>query len=414
MPNAQSSQFVSATATGTDWRDTSKKILEFLKPVAADDKEFNLGFLYLSDRLADDAGSIVNLFQSVLSIENWVGCTGVGVCANGESHIDVPAISVMIGKFDESDFCVFPSLDKEDGQDSPVQEALKPWLDQNAPMMVLTHGNPLSDADPVHTVENLRGFTDGFLIGGLSSSRGAHTQIANKACVCDLSGAAFSMNVKIATALTQGCIPIGKTHTITRGENHVIEELDEQSALDIFEDDLRSMTMKKIEQNPDDIVLEIDEKTGKEIIPEQYQHLFKGEVHVAFPISESDQQDYLVRNITGMDTDSGTLMVSQNIEPGERILFVHRSEETTEQDLSRMLVSLRERIQKEEGHFDIKGAIYISCAARALDENGNQKSGEMQLIQEVIGDAPLTGFYAGGEILNGRLYGYTGILTLFL
>lgn len=36
------------------------------------------------------------------------------------------------------------------------------------------------------------------------------------------------------------------------------------------------------------------------------------------------------------------------------------------------------------------------------------------MIQQQLGDFPLVGFFANGEIYNGRLYGYTGMLTLFL
>ena len=39
---------------------------------------------------------------------------------------------------------------------------------------------------------------------------------------------------------------------------------------------------------------------------------------------------------------------------------------------------------------------------------------EIGLIREQLGDFPLVGFSAGGEISNARLYGYTGILVLFL
>ena len=39
---------------------------------------------------------------------------------------------------------------------------------------------------------------------------------------------------------------------------------------------------------------------------------------------------------------------------------------------------------------------------------------EAQVVQEAIGpDVPLIGIYANGEISNNRLYGYTGVLTLF-
>jgi small ligand-binding sensory domain FIST len=35
------------------------------------------------------------------------------------------------------------------------------------------------------------------------------------------------------------------------------------------------------------------------------------------------------------------------------------------------------------------------------------------MIRKTLGDFPLTGFFANGEIHHNRLYGYTGVLTLF-
>jgi small ligand-binding sensory domain FIST len=37
---------------------------------------------------------------------------------------------------------------------------------------------------------------------------------------------------------------------------------------------------------------------------------------------------------------------------------------------------------------------------------------ELQIIREQLGDIPLIGFFASGEICGDTLYGYTGILTL--
>jgi len=36
------------------------------------------------------------------------------------------------------------------------------------------------------------------------------------------------------------------------------------------------------------------------------------------------------------------------------------------------------------------------------------------MIQSALGDVPLAGFFGNGEISHNRLYGYTGVLTLFL
>ena len=37
----------------------------------------------------------------------------------------------------------------------------------------------------------------------------------------------------------------------------------------------------------------------------------------------------------------------------------------------------------------------------------------MQIIQHALGDVPLAGFFASGEIARHHLYGYTGVLTVF-
>ena len=34
--------------------------------------------------------------------------------------------------------------------------------------------------------------------------------------------------------------------------------------------------------------------------------------------------------------------------------------------------------------------------------------------RKALGDFPLVGFFCNGEISHNRLYGYTGVLTLFL
>jgi small ligand-binding sensory domain FIST len=36
------------------------------------------------------------------------------------------------------------------------------------------------------------------------------------------------------------------------------------------------------------------------------------------------------------------------------------------------------------------------------------------MISRTLGDIPLVGFFANGEISHNRLYGYTGVLTVFL
>jgi small ligand-binding sensory domain FIST len=38
----------------------------------------------------------------------------------------------------------------------------------------------------------------------------------------------------------------------------------------------------------------------------------------------------------------------------------------------------------------------------------------MQLVRRALGDVPLVGFFAAGEIAHNHVYGYTGVLTVFM
>jgi small ligand-binding sensory domain FIST len=58
------------------------------------------------------------------------------------------------------------------------------------------------------------------------------------------------------------------------------------------------------------------------------------------------------------------------------------------------------------------GAIYVSCAGRGGPHFGGP-SAEMHIVRRALGDVPLVGFFAGGEIAHQALHGYTGVLTVF-
>jgi small ligand-binding sensory domain FIST len=76
--------------------------------------------------------------------------------------------------------------------------------------------------------------------------------------------------------------------------------------------------------------------------------------------------------------------------------------------MSRMLDDLARR-----SHGRILGGLYFSCLGRGRNQFGND-SDELKMIRDRLGEFPLAGFFANGEISHDRLYGYTGVLTLFV
>ncbi|MCB9988538.1 MAG: FIST C-terminal domain-containing protein [Rhodospirillales bacterium] len=390
-----SEKFASASAAGTDWRDTARAVLEQLESLPADKDHYNLGILYISDHLAEDAGSIVTLFRSVTGIEHWVGSVGMGLCATGQDYVDTPALSVMVGRFDPDQFHLFSSVTM---QTEDVRDSLTKWKRTHTPMLVLTHGTPDAENDPEQLLSTLEQETYGFVTGGFASSHNQHLHFSDELFTEGLSGVIFSQDIPVASTIAQGCVPIGPEHTVTRGREGIIETLDDRPPFEVFAEDLRLYAASRAE-------------SGQAISESDLQDLFQGQVHIAFPVPGSDQQDYMVRNINGIDPDSGLIAVAKDVRSSQRLVFVHQNIETQRAGLSRTLLALRKRITDENGIFNPQGALYISCAARC---SGKQSTGDMEVIKEIIGEIPLTGFYANGEISNHHLYGYTGILILFL
>ncbi len=397
------------TATGADWRIVTRNLLEAYEAAPAPQADYNLGFLYVSDLLADDLPGMLDLIKSVTGIPHWTGTVGFGVCGNGVSHIDTPAASMLVGCFEKDSFRVFPPVDLVL---TAARTQLDPWLDAHDAMLTLVHGDPQGEGEASLVMAALDALTGGFIAGGMTESRRANLQIAETVVHGGISGVVFSSDVEVATTLTQGCAPVGPVHTITHAEGHFIAELDGLRSFDVFAEDLKNMALRSAGEDPASAAI-----TGA-VGPDEYQQLdpsvkslFSGDVHVAFPVQGSDQRDYLVRHITGLDPDSGILGVPNTVQTGEHLLFVHRDADTMRSDLIRTMTDLRDRLIREQGRCAPQGGIYVSCADRARKQGvGN----EMALIRNVLGDIPLAGYYAGNEISNRRLYGYTGVLILFL
>jgi small ligand-binding sensory domain FIST len=141
--------------------------------------------------------------------------------------------------------------------------------------------------------------------------------------------------------------------------------------------------------------------------PEELRNALNG-LHVAFPIKGADRQDYLVRNITGIDLAQGLIGVAEAAEDGARVFFCRRDKQSAAKDLKDMAFKATKRLGKPA-----RGAIYISCLARGPNLFG-PNSEEIAIVKEAIGEnVPVVGFFANGEIAHDRLYGYTGVLTLF-
>jgi len=100
--------------------------------------------------------------------------------------------------------------------------------------------------------------------------------------------------------------------------------------------------------------------------------------------------------------------VAELVETGGSVFFCTRDKASASDDLERMLRSIKSGLYRAP-----RGALYYSCLGRGPNLFG-EDSEELRVIRDHLGEVPLVGFFGNGEISHDRLYGYTGVLTIFL
>jgi len=338
--------FKIAHSDAGDWSRIAKTLAEDLAGddgFAAPSGEDLLGFLYVTDSLADDIGSVITYLRQTTGIDDWTGSIGLGVCATGVEYFDRPAAVAMLASLEKDSFFVFPAI-TDDIEDFPAEG--KAWADEVSAPFGIVHGDP-NNPNVGLIIEALGLVTNGFMVGGLSASRGVHAQIAGGITDGGVSGVLFAPSVEVATGLTQGCVPVGPVHVVSDSLVNVIIGLDGNSALDVFKDDVGELLSRDLTRAA-------------------------GYIHAAFPIEGSDTGDFVVRNLTGIDPERGWLAVGEDIHAGERVMFVRRDPNSAEADLKAMIEGIKGRLPGPP-----RGGVYFSCIARGpamFGEEGKEMS----------------------------------------
>ena len=358
-------------ASDPDWRAAADACITQLGSGAG-----NLGFIYVTDFFAEALEAIHQYVATHSGGAHWTGTVGIGICATGIEYLDQPAMVLLTGDFAPDSFRLFGG-----GAANPAAADLTCG---GAPASIaVVHGDPLR-GDIAKQIVNLAQRTEtGFLLGGLASSRRGLRFLADGPADGALSGVAFSDAVVVATRLTQGCSPVRSAHEVTGAQNNIVLELDGRPALDVLRED---------------VGIDADETLSQ----------LGGQIFVGLSVTGSDTADYVVRNLIGIDPGNRLIAIGDLVRKGQRLQFFRRDHESARADMARMLDSIREGLYTPP-----RGALYYSCLGRGGALLGGE-SEELRMIQSALGDVPLAGFFGNGEISHNRLYGYTGVLTLFL
>jgi small ligand-binding sensory domain FIST len=409
--------FACGHATHPQWRMAAELALAQVRAqMALPDyaSQPRLGLLYITDHYAHEAQAILDhVRQALPMVHDWAGTTGVGICAHQAEYWDEPALAMLLCDLPPAHYRVFSGL-------APLPPATREgWSARTA----LVHAEPQTP-DLAELLAELAARTqDGQVFGGLASARGDAPQFAVQGdapggCfVGGLSGVAFAAPVACMTRLTQGCQPVSTVHTLTRTDGAVALELDGEAALEVM---LRDLGISL--DAPQQAIGVVRQTLVGLSLPGQAVVGRTGQL----------QQDVRVRHIVGLDPMRQGIALAEHLSDGMGLVFCRRNAQAARADLTRICAEVREALEPESLPLEaallqspqpaqtlpasgqrIRGAVYVSCTGRGGGHFGGP-SAEMQIIRHALGEVPLVGFYAAGEIAGQQLYGYTGVLTVFV
>ena len=388
-----------------------------------------LGLLYITDHYAAHAQDILDHLTAELpEVADWAGTVGVGIASNNVEYFDEPALAVMLCDLPHDQYRVFSGV-------SPLPPASSGHFKAHTALIHADSGTP----DVAELINEMAQRTSsGYVFGGLAASRSKTVQFAlsgygnvkghgaaSGVFSGGLSGVAFTQAAALMSRVTQGCQPVSKNHEITACEGNVVTELDGEPALGMM-----LATLKVSLDQPREALAKV--RNTLVGLSNPVEALNDGQVQ-GRPINHPGQfgAEVVVRHIIGLDPGRKGIAVSDAPSVGMTLAFCERNVQAARADLIRVCAEIREELEPEELSLEvasvlnapeaeatphparrIAGAIYVSCAGRGGPHFG-APSAELQIVRRALGDVPLVGFFAGGEIARHHLYGYTGVLTVF-
>jgi small ligand-binding sensory domain FIST len=201
-------------------------------------------------------------------------------------------------------------------------------------------------------------------------------------------GLAFSGELSVDVIVSQGCRPIGPLFEVTAASRNLLIGLSGSSPL----------------QRLQEILARVE--------PEE-RRLLRGGLFVGRAVGPGEDPpgrgDFLIRNVLGVDEESGIMAISDLLREGETLQFHVRDAGTASEDLAMLLSP--QSLQRPPA-----GGLVFSCNGRGSRFFGRPNA-DVSTIRGLLGDLEMAGFSCAGEIgpIGGRnsVHGHTVSMAIF-
>jgi small ligand-binding sensory domain FIST len=355
--------------------------------------QVDLAFVYASHHHRPWFDRHIAELHQRLNCRCWLGCTGEAIVGTGLEIEERPALSVWLARCPQGELLPMRLEFSRTSDGAAIVGWPKGLLDQATPESALIMlAEPFSfPAD--YALQQLNDDRPDLLVlGGMASGA---TQPSENQLYLDgqvhSSGAVAVLlsGITMHSIVSQGCRPIGEPLVITRADQNVIFELGGKPALRQLRETLNQLPNH------------------------EQQMVQQGGIHVGRVVNEYQDRfepgDFLVRNVTGFDPDQGALAIGDFVRPGQTIQFHIRDEGTASDELRQLLTRAATRHAPQ-------GALLFTCNGRGT-RMFSQEHHDASMIQQCLGNIPLAGFFAQGELgpVGGKnfVHGFTASVALF-
>lgn len=389
MTSTPSAQFASALSTKLNTEDAVQEACT--QALEALGETPNLAFVFFSAHHVEAAATMATQICNAIGTDNLLGCSGESIVGIGQEIEMEAALSIWLARLPETSIKPMHLEYQRSGNEGAFtgwhSELPEKWS-ADASLIVL--GDPFSfPADLL--LELVNNEQPGVpVMGGMASAGqtpGTNRIVIGREVVDQ--GAAVVLlqgGVQVTTVVSQGCRPIGQSFVITKAERNVIQELGGISAYRQLE-------------------------TLFQTLPTRDQQLVQRGLHVGRVVSEYQEQfeqgDFLIRNVVGVDPEEGAIAIGDYVRPGQTVQFHVRDADTADAELRQLLA---------RAESPAAAGLLFTCNGRGT-RLFSEAHHDAAAIQNAVGDIPLAGLFAAGELgpIGGKnfMHGFTASIALF-
>ncbi len=349
----------------------------------------DLAVLFCSPHHLEAVGEIASAVRALLSPTVLVGATGVAVVGGAREVEDDPAVALWAGRL-----AAPPRPVRVTAARTPSGVALGGLsADTCGPGEVLVLlADPFSL--PIDDVVAMLGQLDPpvLVVGGAASAAqvpGGNRLVLDGEVASDGAvGVVLPAAVATALVVSQGCRPIGDPMIVTAADRNRLLGLAGRPALDRIEALARAAD------------------------PDERTRLAEG-LHLGIAVDEHratfGRGDFLVRNLIGVDRESGALVTTEQVPVGTTVQFQVRDADAADDDLRALLAEA-----SAGGLAD--GALLFTCNGRGRRLFG-EPDHDAEAVTEALRSDAVAGMFCAGEIgpVDDRsfVHGFTASIVLF-